>query len=118
VNSYGQIDRLVVAVGAVVAPRVLRKRGMPLGRALGELTLLLLFSGASEAQTVTLEWDANTELDLAGYSVYYGTASGVYSDRIDVGNVTTTTIGGLMVGARAIWRGSSSTIQARYRRSA
>src|SRR5438128_7961881 len=93
-----RIDRLVMAIGAALAPRVLRSRGMPLGRALGALTLLLLFSGASEAQTVTLAWDANTQSDLAGYGVYYGIASGVYSDRIDVGNVTTTTIGGLIVG--------------------
>ena len=38
------------------------------------------------------------DLDLAGYVVYYGTTSGVYSNSIDVGIETTATIGGLNVG--------------------
>ena len=43
-----------------------------------------------------LSWDApstnedGTPLtDLAGYKIYYGTASGNYTQNIDVGNVTT-----------------------------
>jgi hypothetical protein len=37
---------------------------------------------------VTLAWDPNTEPDLAGYKLYYGTLSRNYSEIIDVGNVT------------------------------
>ncbi len=43
----------------------------------------------SLASYLTLAWDPNTEQDLAGYRIYYGTASREYVDSIDVGNVTT-----------------------------
>lgn len=48
------------------------------------------------SQSVTLVWDANTETDLAGYIAYYGPASGVYTNAIDVGNVTTVLITNLL----------------------
>ncbi len=47
---------------------------------------------------VTLTWDPNTEPDLAGYEIYYGTSSGNYQWNIDIGNVTTYTLYGLNVG--------------------
>ena len=34
---------------------------------------------------VLIEWNTNTEPDLAGYRVYWGTASGVYTGMVDVG---------------------------------
>jgi hypothetical protein len=39
-----------------------------------------------------LAWDSNAESDVAGYKVYYGTASGQYTHSIDVGNVTQLTL--------------------------
>jgi len=38
--------------------------------------------------SATVSWDANTERDLSGYKIYYGTSSGNYDDVLDVGNTT------------------------------
>jgi len=46
----------------------------------------------------TLEWDPNSEPDLAGYKLHYGLASRSYDTTIDVGNRTTYTITDLEVG--------------------
>ncbi len=45
-----------------------------------------------------LAWDPDNVSDLAGYKIYYGTASGNYQGNIDVGNVTTYTLNGLTIG--------------------
>ncbi len=50
------------------------------------------------AQQVTLSWDPNTEADLAGYKVHYGTVSGSYTNSIDVHQVTAYSVVGLNVG--------------------
>ena len=50
------------------------------------------------AAQVSLAWNANTEADLAGYKIHYGTASNSYSVHIDVQNVTTYTVTGLTEG--------------------
>ena len=47
---------------------------------------------------ISLAWDANSEPALAGYNIYYGTASGDYSHRIDVGKATEYTVADLDVG--------------------
>jgi hypothetical protein len=48
---------------------------------------------------VTLEWDANTEPNLAGYRIYVGTASGSYGTiPIEAGLATTCTVGKLTNG--------------------
>lgn len=47
---------------------------------------------------ISLTWDSNTDPDLGGYRIYYGTASGVYSHSTDVGNVTSFTLTGLTKG--------------------
>lgn len=62
------------------------------------LCLLFTFSYAN-AVTVIAEWNPNTESDLAGYKLYYGTSSGNYTTTIDVGNVVTHTIPDLATGA-------------------
>jgi len=48
--------------------------------------------GLGYSAIVILEWSANPEPDLAGYRVYYGESSGVYSSSVDVGNHTSCAI--------------------------
>jgi len=68
-------------------------------RALFVVFLLLVLSPSLVmAGDVTLAWDPNSETDLAGYKLYYGTASGAYTESIDVGNVNEFTITGLDTG--------------------
>jgi hypothetical protein len=62
------------------------------------LLVALLVSVWARAEQVTLAWDANTESDLAGYKVHYGTASGSYTTSVDVHKVTTSSIATLTAG--------------------
>jgi hypothetical protein len=49
--------------------------------------------------SVTLAWNASTNPIVAGYNVYYGGASGTYTNEICAGNATNATISGLIQGA-------------------
>ncbi len=59
-------------------------------------------SGPQDDQgaSATLSWNQNTEPGLAGYKVYYGTSPGKYGPGIDVGNVTTYALTGLIKGQK------------------
>jgi hypothetical protein len=61
-------------------------------------SLLLSFSGQAQAEQVSLAWDPNTEPELDGYKLYYGTASGSYSQVINVGQNTQVTVSNLSRG--------------------
>jgi hypothetical protein len=50
------------------------------------------------AQSVLLSWAASTDSNVAGYNVYYGSASGVYTNETNVGTNTEATISGLVAG--------------------
>src|SRR5579862_718568 len=64
------------------------------------LVLLLFWAGAARAATLTLTWNASPETDIAGYTLYWGTQSGVYNvGSVDVGNRTSWQVTGLVDGS-------------------
>jgi len=50
------------------------------------------------AGTVTLAWNANSDPTVTGYNIYYGGASGVYTNEVPAGTATNITITGLIPG--------------------
>lgn len=75
---------------------------------------LLTFAAVSRAATftnLTLAWDANSETNLAGYRIFYGTAPGTYSTNKLVGaNVTSTTISNLQSGQLYYFAAKASNV--------
>ena len=73
------------------------------------LTAFLISAGLfnyAHAGSATLSWNANTESDLAGYRIYYGTSArtgacptGGYPNNINVGNVAAYTFSNLTDGS-------------------
>lgn len=56
------------------------------------LVILLFASNLCSAAPVSFTWRANTESDLAGYKLYYGPASGNYTNNIRLGLATNYTM--------------------------
>lgn len=48
--------------------------------------------------SVDLRWDRSPDSSVTGYRVYYGGASGIYTNSLAVGNVTSNKVQGLFVG--------------------
>ena len=61
------------------------------------VAVLLLSITSAEAAYVEIEWDPSPS-HIAGYKVYYGTASGEYVHCIDVGMTTSYRLDGLLEG--------------------
>jgi hypothetical protein len=81
------MDAIRIIVDTVV--RFALSRALAIGLFLATVTL---------APGITLSWNANTESNIAGYHLYYGTADAPYSSTLDVSG-TTATVSGLQNGA-------------------
>lgn len=64
----------------------------------GILLVVLLRSPAQAGTSVTLAWAPSLSPDIAGYNIYYGVTSGIYSQMVNVGNVTNANLSGLTAG--------------------
>ena len=60
--------------------------------------LLIVFPTTAIAASVTLRWQANSEPDISGYNVYFGTQSRDYGSPIPAGNTTSYTVDNLTEG--------------------
>ena len=56
---------------------------------------------------LSLAWDPCTEPDIAGYKIYYGTASKNYTFSVDVGEFVEATISGLDQGKKYYFAATS-----------
>src|SRR5437899_9464718 len=69
-------------------------------RLFGVLLVTVIFRmPARSDQSVTLAWNPDSETNISNYNLYYGGASGVYTNSVNVGNVTNCTVAGLQSAA-------------------
>jgi len=61
---------------------------------------MILTTLGAKAGELVIMWNANKEIDLAGYRIHYGTASGEYNQSIYVGKYTSYHVEDLENGAR------------------
>jgi Fibronectin type III domain len=80
-------------------PAKLTARSLPF--LIGILTTLVSMALEVKAvPTVTLAWDPNLDSTVAGYRLYSGTKSKVYTQTSELGNVTSTVVSNLIAGTK------------------
>jgi TolB-like protein len=57
-----------------------------------------VFNGFAQTGSLKIKWDSNTESDLEGYKIHFGTQSRNYNKVINVGKVTEYTVSSLTAG--------------------
>jgi len=67
-------------------------------------------AGFPGSQQVSLGWNASSDPTVVGYYLYYGTASGVYTNKTDVGTNTVFTVTGLVAGSTYFFTATSYTV--------
>ena len=60
--------------------------------------ILVVLPGSCYSAQVTIAWDANSEPEVAGYKLHYGTSAGQYPSLSDVGGQTACMLAGLQAG--------------------
>ena len=65
------------------------------------LVMFACLAGEEKARgcNIILDWNASASPNVAGYNVYYGTTSGIYSCKVEAGNVASVAISNLADGA-------------------
>src|SRR5664279_5725365 len=76
----------------------IRSRRAILGSFLFSVLFAVMQLSAFATGSVTLAWNASTDSSVAGYNIYYGGASGAYTNEICAGNATNATISGMAEG--------------------
>jgi len=66
------------------------------------------FRVLAQGQSVVLVWNPSVDTNVVGYNIYFGGASGVYTNKMVLGNVTTATITGLTPGATYYFTATAS----------
>lgn len=99
-------DKTARAIWGSFSQILARARGSRNRLRLKNRFIRLLFLGlivgpfsAFASANVTLAWNRSSNPIIAGYDIYYGGASGVYTNVIDAGNNTSVTISNLINGA-------------------
>jgi hypothetical protein len=71
---------------------------------LSVIALVLVAATQAAAAQLTLAWDANTEPNIAGYVIEWGTSAAPFANTTTVGNVTTWTLGTAVAGTTYSFR--------------
>ncbi len=87
--DVGWFSRTVAATGIL-------RTGLPFAVLFGSVCALHPIAAAG--QTVALAWNPSPDANVAGYNLYYGGASRVYTNITNVGNVTNATVLALAPG--------------------
>jgi len=70
-------------------------------------TMMLMALPALASVSIPLLWNPSIGSTVAGYKIYYGVKSHVYTNSVDVGNVTNTTITGLAANTTYYFAGKT-----------
>lgn len=66
---------------------------------MGGLSACLVAPALAPAATVTLAWDPSPDTNVVGYYIYFGPASGDYTNKLSAGSALTLTVPGLAPGS-------------------
>ena len=80
------------------AARICGRLSSRAGLFLTTLSAFTPFTPACAGQNVTLAWNPDSNISVAGYRLYYGVASRTYTNVVDAGNATGVTVSNLVGG--------------------